>query len=124
MRKGTGYKVRRIIPEINVHEIRNAEARCSVYRREHSGSDRAPHAVSPRRQNGNREGHGQARAIVSKVTVSGRLNEAEIARDDMFKEGNVPLQTLRANIQHATRHAKTTYGTIGVQVWIFKGIGI
>ena len=57
-----------------------------------------------------------------KIMSSGRLNGAEIARDDMFKEGNVPLQTLRANIQHAVRHAKTTYGTIGVQVWIYKGM--
>jgi small subunit ribosomal protein S3 len=64
----------------------------------------------------------QAGAIGIKVTVSGRLNGAEIARDDLFKEGNVPLQTLRANIQHATRHAITKFGTIGIQVWIYKGM--
>jgi small subunit ribosomal protein S3 len=64
----------------------------------------------------------QAGAIGVKVTVSGRLNGAEIARDDLFKEGNVPLQTLRANIQHAKRHAITKFGTIGVQVWVFKGM--
>lgn len=64
----------------------------------------------------------QAGAIGIKVTVSGRLNGAEIARDDLFKEGNVPLQTLRANIQHATTHAMTKFGTIGVQVWVYKGM--
>ncbi|MBI3619397.1 30S ribosomal protein S3 [Candidatus Peregrinibacteria bacterium] len=64
----------------------------------------------------------QAGAIGIKVTVSGRLNGAEIARDDLFKEGNVPLQTLRANIQHAKRHAATKFGTIGVQVWVYKGM--
>lgn len=64
----------------------------------------------------------QAGAIGIKVTVSGRLNGAEIARDDLFKEGNVPLQTLRADIVHATRHAVTKFGTIGIQVWIYKGM--
>ncbi|MBI3331555.1 30S ribosomal protein S3 [Candidatus Peregrinibacteria bacterium] len=64
----------------------------------------------------------QAGAVGVKVTVSGRLNGAEIARDDLFKEGNVPLQTLRANIQYAKRHAITKFGTIGVQVWVYKGM--
>ena len=64
----------------------------------------------------------QAGALGIKVTVSGRLNGAEIARDDLFKEGNVPLQTLRANITHATRHAGTKFGTIGIQVWVYKGM--
>ncbi len=64
----------------------------------------------------------QAGAIGIKITISGRLNGAEIARDDLFKEGNVPLQTLRANIQHAKRHAVTKFGTIGIQVWVYKGM--
>lgn len=64
----------------------------------------------------------QAGAIGVKVTVSGRLNGAEIARDDLFKEGNVPLQTLRANIRLAKRHAITKFGTIGVQVWVYSGM--
>lgn len=64
----------------------------------------------------------QAGAIGIKVTVSGRLNGAEIARDELFKEGNIPLQTLRANIEHARRHAITKFGTIGVQVWVYKGM--
>ncbi len=64
----------------------------------------------------------QAGALGVKITVSGRLNGAEIARSDTFREGNVPLQTLRANITMATRHAVTTYGTIGVQVCVYKGM--
>ena len=56
-----------------------------------------------------------------KVRVAGRLNGAEIARDEVYAEGRVPLHTLRANIDYATAEAKTTYGVIGVKVWIFKG---
>lgn len=64
----------------------------------------------------------QAGALGVKVIVSGRLNGAEIARSDAFKEGNIPLQTLRANVELATRHAVTKFGTIGVQVWVYKGM--
>jgi small subunit ribosomal protein S3 len=64
----------------------------------------------------------QSGAIGIKIRVAGRLNGAEIARNETFKDGNIPLQTLRANVQFAVRHARTTYGTIGVQVWIYKGM--
>ncbi len=64
----------------------------------------------------------QAGAVGIKIRVSGRLNGAEIARSELFKDGNIPLQTLRANVQFAKRSAVTTYGTIGVQVWIYKGM--
>ncbi len=64
----------------------------------------------------------QAGAQGVKVKVSGRLNGAEIARTELFKDGNVPLQTLRANVEFAVAHAKTTYGTIGVKVWVYKGM--
>ena len=56
-----------------------------------------------------------------KVRVAGRLNGAEIARDEVYAEGRVPLHTLRADIDYATAEARTTYGIIGVKVWIFKG---
>lgn len=56
-----------------------------------------------------------------KVEVSGRLGGAEIARSEKYHEGRVPLHTLRADIDYATAEAKTTYGIIGVKVWIFKG---
>jgi small subunit ribosomal protein S3 len=56
-----------------------------------------------------------------KVQLAGRLNGAEIARTEGYKEGRIPLQTLRADINYAQSTARTTYGTIGVKVWVFKG---
>lgn len=56
-----------------------------------------------------------------KVQISGRIGGAEIARTEWYKEGQIPLHTLRANIQYATARAETTYGSIGVKVWINKG---
>ncbi|PIE56306.1 MAG: 30S ribosomal protein S3 [Desulfobulbus propionicus] len=56
-----------------------------------------------------------------KVSCSGRLGGAEMSRTEWFKEGRVPLHTLRADIEYGTAEAKTTYGIIGVKVWIFKG---
>ncbi len=56
-----------------------------------------------------------------KVRVSGRLNGAEIARSEWYREGRVPLHTLRADIDYGLAEARTTYGVIGVKVWIFKG---
>lgn len=56
-----------------------------------------------------------------KVSISGRLNGAEIARTEWYREGRVPLHTLRADIDYALAEAHTTYGVIGVKVWIFKG---
>ena len=56
-----------------------------------------------------------------RVCVSGRLNGAEIARGETFRDGRVPLHTLRANIDYALVEANTTYGIIGIKVWIFKG---
>lgn len=107
--------------EINVHEIRNpdADAACIAENIQGQIERRMPYrrackmAIERAKQSG---------AIGIKIGVSGRLNGAEIARIDTFRDGNVPLQTLRANIQFATRHAVTTYGTIGVQVWVYKGM--
>ncbi|MGQ0594683.1 MAG: 30S ribosomal protein S3 [Gammaproteobacteria bacterium] len=56
-----------------------------------------------------------------RVNVAGRLNGAEIARSEWYREGRVPLHTLRADIDYGFAEAKTTYGVIGVKVWIFKG---
>ena len=56
-----------------------------------------------------------------KVMVAGRLNGAEIARSEWYREGRVPLHTLRADIDYGLAEARTTYGVIGVKVWIFKG---
>lgn len=56
-----------------------------------------------------------------KINVAGRLNGAEIARSEWYREGRVPLHTLRADIDYGLAEANTTYGVIGVKVWIFKG---
>jgi small subunit ribosomal protein S3 len=60
-------------------------------------------------------------ALGIKVNVGGRLNGAEIARSEWYREGRVPLHTLRADIDYGFTEARTTYGVIGVKVWIFKG---
>ena len=60
-------------------------------------------------------------ALGIKVRASGRLNGSEIARTELYREGRVPLHTLRAEIDYGLAEAKTTYGVIGVKVWIFKG---
>lgn len=107
--------------EVNVHELRNAEADAECIAESIQGQiqRRMPYrrackmAIEKARQAG---------AIGIKIGISGRLNGAEIARSEMFKDGNVPLQTLRANIQFATRHAVTPQGTIGVQVYVYKGL--
>jgi small subunit ribosomal protein S3 len=56
-----------------------------------------------------------------KVNIAGRLNGAEIARSEWYREGRVPLHTLRADIDYGFAEAKTTYGILGVKVWVFKG---
>ena len=63
----------------------------------------------------------RAGALGVKIQVSGRLGGAEIARSEWYREGRVPLHTLRADIDYATAEANTTYGIIGVKIWIFKG---
>ena len=56
-----------------------------------------------------------------KVMSSGRLNGVEIARREWYREGRVPLHTLRADIDYGFSEARTTYGVIGIKVWVFKG---
>lgn len=63
----------------------------------------------------------EAGAKGAKIFISGRLNGVEIARSEFFSKGKIPLHTFRADIDYAMLHAKTTYGTIGVKVWIYKG---
>ncbi|MSR67905.1 30S ribosomal protein S3 [Candidatus Peribacteria bacterium] len=107
--------------EVNVKEIRtpDADAVCIAESIQSQIQRRMPYRRACKMA---MERAMQAGLIGIKIGVSGRLNGAEIARADSFKEGNVPLQTLRANIQFATRHAITTYGTIGIQVWVYKGM--
>jgi len=60
-------------------------------------------------------------ALGIKIRVAGRLNGAEIARSEWYLEGRLPLQTLRSDIDYGFAEARTTYGVIGVKVWIYKG---
>ena len=62
-----------------------------------------------------------AGAVGIKVQTSGRLGGAEIARSEWYKDGSIPLHTIRADIDYAGARAETTYGTIGVKVWINRG---
>lgn len=61
-------------------------------------------------------------ALGIKVAIGGRLNGADIARRENFKEGNIPLHTLRADVDYAIYHTETTFGIIGIKVWIYKGL--
>lgn len=67
------------------------------------------------------QGAMKAGALGVKTYVSGRLGGAEIARSEWYREGRVPLHTFRADVDYGTARAQTTYGVIGVKVWIFKG---
>ena len=105
---------------INIEEVRKPELDAQLVA--DSIASQLEHRVMFRRamkravQNAMRIG---AKGI--KVSVAGRLGGAEIARTEWYREGRVPLHTLRADIDYATSRAETTYGTIGVKVWIFKG---
>lgn len=107
--------------EVEIREIRNPEADAEVIAETIQGQiqRRMPYRRASKMAI---EKAMQAGALGVKITVSGRLNGAEIARDELYKDGNVPLHTLRANIQYAVRHAVTKFGTIGIQVWVYKGM--
>ena len=105
---------------INIEEIRKPEL--DAYLVAQNVSSQLERRVQFRRamkrviQNTMRSG-----ALGIKVRVAGRLNGAEIARSESYHEGRVPLHTLRADIDYSTAEALTTYGILGVKVWIFKG---
>lgn len=107
--------------EVNIQEIRNPDADAEVIAETIQGQiqRRMPYRRAAKMA---MEKAIQSGAQGVKIMVSGRLNGAEIARSDQFKEGNIPLQTLRANVQFARKDAMTGYGTIGVKVWIYKGM--
>lgn len=107
--------------EVNIQEIRNPEADAHVIAETIQGQmqRRMPYRRAAKMA---LEKAIQAGVKGVKIRVAGRLNGAEIARSEYFKEGNVPLQTMRANIQFARRTATTTYGTIGIKVWVYHGM--
>ena len=55
-----------------------------------------------------------------KIRIGGRLNWAEIARSEVYKDGNIPTQTIRSDIDYTTVRAETIYGTIGIKIWIYR----
>jgi small subunit ribosomal protein S3 len=114
-------KVKGIDIKIDVEEIRKSETQATVVAR--SVAEQLERRMPFRRvlkqtvekvsQNPDVKG--------IKVRVSGRLNGSEMARTEWLRKGNLPLQTIRANINYAQENAHTTYGVIGVKVWIYKG---
>ncbi|VFP86182.1 30S ribosomal protein S3 [Buchnera aphidicola (Cinara pseudotaxifoliae)] len=106
--------------QINISEIRNPELDAKLVA--DNIASQLERRIMFRRamkrsvQNAIRQG---AKGI--KIEVSGRLGGVEIARREWYREGRVPLHTLRANIEYSVSEAHTTYGIIGVKVWIFKG---
>jgi small subunit ribosomal protein S3 len=108
------------VVNINVMEVKNVD--CDAQLVAESIAQQLEKRISFRRamkQSISRAMKGGAEGV--KTTVGGRLNGAEIARSETYSEGVVPLQTLRANIDYGTAEADTTYGKIGVKVWINKG---
>ena len=114
------FRMMRVPVHINVEEVRKPEVDALLVAQ--NVAQQLERRVQFRRamrrviQNAMRLG---AKGI--KVRVAGRLGGAEIARAEVYHQGRVPLHTLRADIDYATAEAKTTYGIIGVKVWIFKG---
>lgn len=107
--------------DVDIREIRNPEADAAVIAETIKGQieRRMPYRRAAKMAI---EKAMQAGALGVKILVSGRLNGAEIARRELFKEGNIPLQNLRADVRLARCHAITKFGTIGVQVWVYKGM--
>jgi small subunit ribosomal protein S3 len=107
--------------EVNIREVRTPDADAAVVAETIRGQleRRMPYRRAIKMS---LEKAMQAGALGIKVRISGRLNGADIARTELFKDGNVPLHTLRANVQFAVAHSATTYGTIGVKVWIYTGM--
>ena len=105
---------------LNIMEIKNPETDAQLVAE--SIAQQLERRISFRRamkQSIQRAMKGGAKGI--KTAVSGRLGGADIARTEGYHEGSIPLQTLRANIDYGFAEAKTTYGRIGVKVWIYKG---
>ena len=107
--------------EVNIQEVRNPDADAFVIAETIQGQiqRRMPYRRAAKMAI---EKATQAGAKGIKIRIAGRLNGAEIARNEYFKEGNIPLQTIRADVQFAKKTAKTTYGTICIQVWVYKGM--
>ncbi|MCD6254501.1 MAG: 30S ribosomal protein S3 [Thermotogae bacterium] len=105
---------------LNIEEIKTPETDAQLVAESIAGriEKRASYKIAMKRAIGNALKRG-AQGV--KIMVAGRLNGAEIARKEWYREGRVPLQVIRADIEYGTALAQTKYGTIGVKVWIYKG---
>ncbi|MBI4089872.1 MAG: 30S ribosomal protein S3 [Candidatus Kerfeldbacteria bacterium] len=111
---------RKVDVKVNVQEIANPEQNAQVVMRNviDQIQKRLPfrrvmkHTVDQVMRSG---------ALGAKIILAGRLNGAEIARTEKLSTGKIPLQTLRANVEYARGAARTTYGAIGIKVWIYRG---
>ncbi|HOW82815.1 MAG TPA: 30S ribosomal protein S3 [Spirochaetota bacterium] len=105
---------------INIIEVKKPEKNSKLIAEQIAGQleSRFPYrrAVKQAMTNALRTG-----ALGIKITISGRLNGAEMAREESYKEGRIPLHTLRADIDYGTAEALTTFGLIGIKVWIYNG---
>lgn len=116
-------ELKKIVPtdlQVNIIEVRDPERDAAVIA---SGIVNQLERRLPFRRviKGALENALKARVQGIKVNIAGRLNGADIARTEKFAKGTVPLHTLRKKIDFASRTAKTTFGTIGVKVWVYKG---
>ena len=105
---------------LNIVEIRKPEIDAKPRRPGRRRPARAPHRFPPRHEAGGAVG-APPRRRRHRITCSGRLGGAEIARTEWYREGRVPLHTLRGNVDYAEAEAHTAYGVCGVKVWVFKG---
>ncbi len=108
------------VVNVNIHEVKKVDVDAQLMAE--SVAAQLEKRIQFRRamkQAMQRSMRGGAKGI--KIMVSGRLDGAEIARSEFYHEGSIPLQTLRANIDYGFAEAVTTYGIIGVKVWIYKG---
>jgi len=105
---------------LNIEEVETPEIDAQLVAESIAGKieKRASYKIAMKRAISNALKRG-ARGI--KIMVAGRLNGAEIARKEWYREGRVPLQSIKADIDYGTALAQTKYGTIGVKVWIYKG---
>jgi len=105
---------------VNIFEVRkpdtNAQLVAKSIAQQIEGRVSFKRAMKKAMQNAQKGG-----SLGIKITCSGRLNGAEIARTESMREGRIPLHTLRADIDYASIQAKTTYGVIGVKVWVYMG---
>jgi small subunit ribosomal protein S3 len=108
------------IKDINIEEIRNPELNAQIMA-DSIAQQLEKRIAYKRAAKGSIDKIMKAGAKGAKVMIGGRLNGADISRSQFFTEGKIPLATLKADIDYATSRALTTYGILGVKVWIYKG---